>query len=356
MPWLAAVAPIIGGIIGNQTSQGAADSQRAAYEKALAAYSGINLPNIEDMKLDLEQLQSSGTLTPQLEEALGLGPSASEGIALNPEMRAKQMEAMQMVADRATQGYNAQDRMAMDLNLTGALGAGQAANSRDLQNLQSRGMGGSGNELISKLNNNQNSAEMARRQGVEQAMASQQAKMSAAQQYGNMASGLRGQDFGEQAHVAQAKDLIARINQQNAQSVQQRNVGSQNQAQQYNLQNNQNIANQNVGLRNQQQMFNRNLPQQQFQNQMAKAGGTAGQQGNMGQYFGNQAANTQSMWSGIGKGIGGAAAGYNQMQNNNRLNDAQIGWYQANSPKMSIQPNGMEDPQFNQYMSDNYGQ
>lgn len=346
-------APVIGGVLGNVMSQGDAGRSGDAYRQALAQYAGISVPELE--KLNLDQLSSVGALNPQMEQALGLGPSAMEGIALNPEMRAKQMEALQMFSDRAHQGLTPEDQAAFELARRSAAGEAQAKEGQILQNMQSRGMGGSGAELIARLQNGQSSADRQQQAGLQQAMASQQAKMAAAQQYGNMASGLRGQDFNEQSNVAQAKDLINRINQQNAQSVQQRNVGSSNQAQQFNLQNNQSIANQNVGLRNQQQMYNKGLAQQNFQNQMQRAGGLAGQYNNMGNYYGQQAQNTASMWSGLGKGIGGAFMGYNQMQNANKGADAMANYWN-NAGKMAPSY-GMNDPDYTQHLlNTDYGQ
>lgn len=336
----AVLAPIVGGALGNVFSQGDANASGDAYRQALAQFAGIQLPNIDDMKLDYEMLQSIGALNPQMETALGLGPSAMEGLALNPEMRAKQMEALQMFADRAKNGMTPEDMAAFELARRGAASEAQAKDGQILQNMQSRGMGGSGAELIARLQNSQSSADRQQQAALMQAQALQQARMAAAGQYGNMASGLRGQDFSESAQVAQAKDLVNRYNNQMSNAVQQRNVDRTNQYAQYNLDKNQSIANQNTMMRNQQQSNNKNLYQQQFQNQMQKAGAMAGQYNNMGNYYGQQAQNTQNMWSGIGKGIGGAAMGYNQMQNSNKLADAQANLWNkmAGGGQMQIQP------------------
>ena len=310
---IALLAPTISGLAGNLLSQGDANRSGDAYRQALAQFAGIELPKVSDMEVFLEQLQNAGNYNPVLEQAIGLGPSAMEGLALNPEMRAKQMEALKIFADRALTGLTPQDKMGMDLAFTGALGTAKAQSGQLLQELQSRGNTGTGTELIARLNSGQNAAEMARRQGVEQALASQQAKMNAAGGYLSGAGQLRGQDFDELSKVAEAKNLINRYNNSMSNAAQQRNVASQNQYGFANLQNQQNIMNQNTALRNQQQMYNKNLLQQNFNNQMAKAGGTAGQYQNMGNYYGQQAANTAGMWSGLGKAAGGAAMTYGMM-------------------------------------------
>lgn len=325
-------APILGGALGNIFSQGDASRAGDAMRAALRAYQDISLPKLGD--LNLEQLASVGALTPQMEAFLGLGPSAMEGLPLNPQARQQYMQGLDFFNQRMNAGLTPADKVLSELGLTNALGSAQAQNSAVLQNMQARGMGGSGNELIARLNAGQQAAEMARRSGVDLAQQAQQAKMLAAGQFMQGAGNLRSQDFGEASAKAQAADQVARYNNQMSNAAMMRNVDRTNMGSQFNLQNQQNIANQNVGLRNQQQMYNKfQIPQQNFQNQMQRAAGLAGQQQNMGQYYGNQAANTQNMWSGIGKGVAGGFMGYNQMQNANKLNDAQIAWYNSMTPK-----------------------
>lgn len=300
----AILAPLIGGGLGYLEGERSRSSANDALSRALAQFAGIEVPDIEDQKLFIEQLASAGQLTPELEQALNLGPSAMEGIALNPEFRDKQLEALELIGERAQSGVTPEDIAVMSLARRQAAGEAQAKEGQILQSMQARGMGGSGAELIARLQSGQSSADRLSEAGMQQAIASQQARLSAANQLGNMAGNIRGQEFGERSQVAQAKDLINRINQQNAQSVQQRNIGAKNQSQQFNLANQQRIMDQNVANRNNQQQYNKALAQQRFDNQLRLAAGRAGQYGQQAQAGFNQAANSAGMWAGIGQGVG----------------------------------------------------
>ena len=176
--------------------------------------------------------------------------------------------------------------------------------------MQQRGQGGSGAELMARLQSNQSGADRLQQAELEQAKAMQQARMAALTQQANMSGQLRSQDYGEQSNLAKAKDLINQFNAQNAQGVQQRNVGTKNNAQLTNLQNQQNIANMNTELKNKQQINNKGLLQQQFGNQMQLASAKAGQYGNQAQVADQQAAQTAGMWAGIGQGVGSGIAGF----------------------------------------------
>jgi hypothetical protein len=312
-PYLAAAsiaAPIIGGLFGAHEGNREREAAERARQEALAMYAGIDIPSIEDQKLALEQYFNAGLYNPNMESVIGLGPSAFEGIALDPSLRQKQMQALEMMNEVALNGVTPADRAIQELVRRSAAAEAEAKNQQILQNMQARGMGGSGNELIARLQSSQAGADRMAQQGLEQQARSQQARMQAMEQYGNMAGQVRGQDYGEQAQLANARDAIARMNQANAQSVQQRNVANQNQAGQFNLNNQQRLADQNVAMRNQQQQYNKALQQQYFNNQMNMAGAKSNIYLNQAQNHQAQAGQTAGMWAGIGQGIGTMAGNF----------------------------------------------
>lgn len=320
-------APMIGSIIGASQAQGSVNSANDARNSALAQYANLQLPSIEEQQLLLQQYANAGLFNPNLESTINYGPSAFEGIALDPALRQKQMEALTQMNQVALQGVTPADRAIQELVRRNAASEAEAKNQQILQNMQARGMGGSGNELIARLQASQSGADRMAQQGLEQQANSQQARLQAIQQYGNMASQLRNQDYGESSNLANARDAINKMNTANAQNVQQRNVGSQNQAQQYNLGNAQQISNNNVNLANQQQSHNKGLIQQNYNNQIQKASSMAGQYNNQAQAHQQQAANTAGMWSGMGQGVGTLMGGFGakmqpaatQMTNQNTL-------------------------------------
>lgn len=301
-------APLIGGAIGQQASAGARANAENDAKAALAALQGVSLPDIEKMRLALEDQQVVGNLAPTLEQQQLLGPSAQQNIAVNPKYNEYTMSALQKMADVQQNGLPEADRAQLQALLGQASQQNASQQKGILENRAARGMGGSGDELAAQLAASQGSANQASQQAMQLAALAAQRKLDATSGLANLANTAGNTEYGRQLNAANAQDVISQFNTSNAQNVGQRNVSSQNAAQQANLANRQAISNANVGTHNQQQQHNRNLYQQDFNNQMAKAGGVSQGFNNMAQL--NQgAANAQAgMWSGIGSGIGSGAA------------------------------------------------
>ena len=309
-------APVIGGLLGREASRGAADRSMAASQAALAALEGVNVPNIEEMKLALQNYLDVGDYNPLVEEALQLGQSAIEQVQVDPRLRQEQMKALQTLSEKAGGGLTQADLAGFELARRNAASEAQSREQRILQDLAQRGQAGGGAEIALRAISNQEAADRQAMQDLEMASRQEAARMQALQSLGQTAGSLRQQDYGEQMNLAQARDAMEKFNLMNRQDVGQRNVASRNVAQQMNLADRQRLAEANVNLANQQQQFNKALQQQQFENQLRRATGVAGQQQNMANVFANQAAQTQGMYSGIGSAIGTGAAGiFGQMAN-----------------------------------------
>lgn len=220
------------------------------------------------------------------------------------------MSALEQVAGIANTGMSDSDRAGFEMARRAAAQEAEAKSQQILQNMQERGQGGSGNELIARLQASQSSADRLAQQDMMQAQAQQQARLSALQQQAAMASGVRTQDYGEQSNLARARDAINQFNAQNASAVQQRNVATQNQAQATNLANKQNISNANVNMGNDQQKYNKQLIQQKYQNEVQKAGGQASQLNQMANNALQAGANQAAGWGQIGQGVGTAIGAF----------------------------------------------
>lgn len=300
----AIAAPIVGGLIGQQQAAADRDAAMAARQQALAQFAGINTPNMTDQQLALQQLQSVGQLDPRLEQLYQQQNTGLSNIQVDPRLAASQMAALEQVGQVANQGMTDADRASLELIRRRAASEGQAKQAQIMQEMQARGQGGSGAELIARLKGAQNQADMLSTQDMQQAQMMQQARLAALQQQAAISSGLRSQEYGEKSDVQRAQDVINQFNVANQQNVGGRNVATQNQAQAGNLQNQQRIADTNTGLANQQQMANKALIQQQFNNQMGLAGAKAGQYQGLASDADKQAAQTAAMWGGIGQGVG----------------------------------------------------
>lgn len=298
------------GIVSTISGGGYADQAQGDIQNAINQYKNINLPSIEEQKISPEMLQYLADYAPISESTEQLGPSGYENVAVDPRLKSQQMDALAQLSGLSKSGLSPADLAMLEQTRRGAAAEAQAKSNQILQEMQQRGQGGSGAELIAKLKAAQGGADRQSAESLAIAKQAQERALSALSQGANLAGSVRGQEYGEQSDLAKARDIVNQFNTTNRQNVQQRNVGNQNQAQQLNLSNRQGISNANVGTRNQADQYNKQLLQQQFQNQMSKAGGIAGQYGNAAAAAQNQAANEGTMWGNIiGAGTKVAAAG-----------------------------------------------
>ena len=306
---LSSAAPIVGGVLGQEASAGARKGAENNAKAALDAITSVQLPDIEKMRLALEQYQATGQMTPEMENAINLGDTALRNVQLDPKYNEYQMSALKRMADVSEKGLTEMDRAQLQQMLNSNAQQNQAQQKQILENRAARGMGGSGNELAAQLAGSQAQSNRGSNEALQLAALAAQRKLDATSGLGNMVQQAQNADYQRQAALQGQRDTIGQFNAQQQQNVQQRNIAARNQAQQANLQNQQNIANANVNTRNQQQQFNRGLEQQQFNNQMTRSGALANAYGNMANVNQQQANAQANMYSQIGSGVGGGLLG-----------------------------------------------
>lgn len=321
MPWLAAAAAgssIAGGLIGAADNASARDQAKQAYDQSVADLNAIGIPSIEAQQLVMEEYKSQGKWTPELEQAVQLGPSNMSNITTDPAYKQASLKALgslQGIGDSG--GMTLSDRSNLEGIESSIAAKNRGAREAILQDAQQRGGYGSGTSVAAQLLAQQQGANEAHQAGLQTAGNAQARALAAIQAAGQLGGNLQGQEFGQKSQQASAADEIAKWNAANQQQVQGTNVGVQNQASQYNLANAQNLANANVDTRNKEQAYNKSLYQQQYQNQMqqasAKANARAGQATNA-LAAGQQAATAAA---GVGSGVNQAITAYGQQQNNN---------------------------------------
>lgn len=305
MAWQAAI-PVITSVLGEISASGARRDANDARNAALAEYLNISVPDVEKMKLQLDQMQSVGEINPELQALFELGPSALENVNVDPRLRQNQLQALEQFAGLAKGELTQADLAGFELAKREAAAMDQAKQGQILQEMQARGQGGSGAELIARLKSSQSSADRLSNADLEQAKAIQNARLSALQQQANLSGSLRQQDYGEASNLAQQQDRISQFNTQSKQQQNASNVGIQNQAQMANLQNRQNIANANVGLRNQQQQYNKELAQRDYNNRMQLAQSRANARTGQASALDRTAEQTSGAIASIGQGLGTA--------------------------------------------------
>lgn len=264
-PWGAAIGGAAGFLMGKD------DKSSDYYEQMLKEAQGIPLPVLKEMHPEL--YKEIVSMNPELETAVTLGPSASEGITLDPQHAQAQQAALQSLMDiTANDGRDARfqadaQRLQNDVNQN-LQGNSQAIQ----QNMAMRGMSGGMSEMVNRQMNAQQGANRQAQMEMDLNAQAQERALNALMNQGQLAGSMQQNDFNRQNAIAGQKDSISRFNAQNQQQVMSNNVGYKNNAQQWNAQNKQGIANQNVDLNNQAQQHNNNLGQQQYENELRKKG------------------------------------------------------------------------------------
>lgn len=311
MPWLAAVAGA-GGQIGSaliaaNSASDARDQAARLAQESISQLESAGIPTIEAQQLVLEKYRSAGQLTPELEQAISQGPSQMENISTDPREKEAQMQALQQLSDIGQGGGMRLSDQAVANKALGDIQA-QERGSREAiaQDLREKSRYGGGDELAMKLANQQNAATAENQVGLQQAGSAQDRALQAILQSGQLGGQMQGQEFNQKAQQAAAADAIARFNAQNSQEVQQRNIAAKNNAQASNLSNAQNIQNANVDMANKQQMYNKSLYQQQYENQLQKAGMAANARAGQASNIMDAGKQTAAAATAAGKGIGQA--------------------------------------------------
>lgn len=315
----AAAAPIIGGIIGNISGSGDKQKAIAAAQNAYQQMQNMGYPPDLSKALVLQQFKQQGTYIPEMEQTITLGPSAMQGVQMDPTLQRAQMGALQALQARQTGGLTAEDRAAFAQLQQQAQTDAEAKRQQIIQNMQARGMGGQGAELAAQLQASQAGAQAENQAAMGLGAAASQNALQAALQSGQFGTQLQQQGLGLQEQKASAADEIARFNALQAIAQQQRNVGAQNVAQQQNLAQQQAIANANVEQANQ-EAARQAQAQQQYYNQLLARQGAVSQAGlGLAGVYAGQSEQAAKQGAGIGAGVGqmlgGIASSPTAMQN-----------------------------------------
>lgn len=309
----AVLGPLLGGIIGAQQSQADRNAANAAAQAAYAQIQQMGAPPDAWANIILQQFKQAGIYSPQLEQQVQLGVTQAQNVQANPDLQNAQMNALNQLSQFANTGNTAQTQAQLNQaeQQVGAATQGQLQGIR--QNMQSRGLAGSGSELAQQLSAAQGGANLLSNQALQAAAQNQQTSMQGNAQAGAMAGQMNQQQYQQALQRAQSADQRNLYNTQQQQAIQNANAGLSNQAQQQNLGTAQQLSNANVAQNNQltqqQAQALNNQWQQQLQLQQAKAGALLGQAGQ----YNNQAGQTAGLYQGIGSGVGsgaGAILGY----------------------------------------------
>jgi hypothetical protein len=316
----AVAAPIIAGLIANANAKKDRQAQKDAMKDAKKALQDAGMPPDLSIPLILKEFERAGVYTPELEEDLNDAVPESEmgKLTEDPSLREAQTSALAAMQKRGKVGLSAEDRAALNQVRSEVQRDSEAKRQQILQQMQSRGMGGSGAELMAQLQSSQGAADQAAA-GSDTLMAqAQQRALSALSESGAMASNVRSQDLGANTARAQALDERNRFLAENSISRQTRNVGTQNQAQLANLQEQQRVNDANVAMQNAELARQSTERGTQFDRRLAQAGGQSANAMAQAQFAGQNAQRTADQYAAVGSGLATAASGYAQQQNTNQ--------------------------------------
>lgn len=185
-------------------------AQRNAHKKAESAYDdfikGDGATFDQGDELDWQTLGATERL----------GDSKMGDISTDPKYKEAELAALRELEDQSQNGFTARDKADMartenEVNRAnrGRLGAIQ-------QNMQARGMSGSGMDLVAQMQSSQDANEIASLRALERDGLMQDRKSQATMNLGQMSSNLQSRDFGQEASKARAADEINRFNTANS--------------------------------------------------------------------------------------------------------------------------------------------
>ncbi len=262
---------------------GPSDKSSDKYQSALNAINAVNVPTIEEQKVQLEKLVQQGIITPEEMQLYLQEDSGLNDISVDPRFKQAQVGALEQLQTIGNEGgLTAIDRAKLaeidDAQNVEERGAREAIE----QNARERGIGGSDFSLASKLISSQEAANRASRKGTDVAALAEQRALDAIQAAGAMGGQMDEQEFEQQAKVKAAQDAINQFNTANRQQTSNTNVTNRNVAQDKNLTERQRVADVNTTNTNTNRVRDSDLIQQKFQDEMAKANAAAGVYSNWG--------------------------------------------------------------------------
>jgi hypothetical protein len=293
----------VGGLIGMFSGDGHDDEISALQQQALEAIRNVDIPKLEEMRLALQKYQLAGQLDPAMEEAIFQTPSEMLNVKGDPRLRDAQLGALSKLAEVSKGGMTMQDSAMLDQIRRQVDTQAHGADDAILQNMQARGMGGSGAELAARLSGSQAAANRKSSEGLQVGGLATQRALEAIMNRGTLGGQIRSQDFNEDSSKAKAQDEINRFNSANRQAVMSRNVGASNAAQAANLNAKQKVMDGNVDISNREQEYNKRLLQTDYENRLRKAQGIYA--GNIGQagMLRDEDQRSNDKFSGIASGV-----------------------------------------------------
>jgi hypothetical protein len=255
------------------------DSNAQDYLKqALAAYTSANVPTISQETVNNLPMESvQGTVNPENIQVATQTPSAYNNISLDPATRAAQMKALGEYTNIAdTGGLDANAKLALQQTIDAANAQSQGAQGAIMKSAQAEGQGGGDFALTQRAIAAQGASNTGATQGLETAAMAEANREAALNAMSNIGGSVNASDYGQAANKAASTNAINAANTAATNAANTGNVANKIQTGEFNTGTAQNVNAANTTAGQNSVYYNAGLPQQQFNNEMAKAGGIAG--------------------------------------------------------------------------------
>ena len=280
-------------------------------QQGVDVWENLQTPELSDLQVELEDAIYRGDVTVEQAQQILQDRSQMYGISLDPKFKEAQMNALQSLQDIGqNKGLTDMDRA--QLSKIQSQEAAQQRGSREaiLQNAQARGMGGSGLELMSQLQNQQSSADRQAARDTDVAGMAQQRALQALQSAGQLGTQYSDQSFGQQAAIAGAQDRINQFNTQSGNEMSMWNTGQKNLGHTRDANTKQDVSNMNTDIRNREKTHNAGAVQQDYDNRYRKTGGQSGAYQNQAAGARERGKANTDMWGNILGTVGRGVAAY----------------------------------------------
>lgn len=337
---------VVGGLIGNAAASGDAQAAREAADQAMRYLARIGMPPAEARDIVYQQYVKQGNYMPEFEQAVEDLHSRFEDLKADEQSKGIQLEAINKLRDMSRRGFTMQDEAALSKGQRDIATQENARRESILQNLQARGMGGSGAEIQSLLQSSQGGANKEADLALQ--LAALRGEQSSASVKGLMdaASSFRQQGFEEEAKKRAYEDEMNKFSKSNQINRQARNVAAENVGRQLNLSEQQRIADINAGLANQEIQRKAGAPIRDWERQAGWLQGMAKGSMDQSNYLQGQADRTANKYAGITNALTGGIGGIAGAMGKQTELDAYNARTQAmNQPMNQPAPEPKKEPQ-----------
>lgn len=281
---------------------GKSDSAMDALRRAEQYFTSVKTPTAEQLTLpELEQYVEMGILTPAQAQAYMQNSNAYNGMNVDQTGTDAQVQALNNLSQVANAGPEGtpmqQAQMANTISQMNTSVGGQRGAIE-----QSMAAKGTPQALIQAALSNQSAGQDAQNAylaAVNGQGQTYQAALNAMSQMGGIGNAMQGQQNQQANTVAAAQNAMQQFNAANQQNASEANANRSQEAGTMNLANRQQVSNNNVGVKNTRTQYNAGVPQQVFNNEMAKAQGMAGAASNIGDMYQKQGQQQAGITSGL---------------------------------------------------------